>query len=208
MRQGIYTVGDLVFAHPLFLEKRLLERFTDVASGQALPSLAEFVTVYGDGKVNVNTTPIQVLRAMFKEEAGQRDAANSIFHGRGGYLNTDEDQERRLEDQEERERAEEEGRELEEDTESVYRSLDDVRKVEGVDDAMLRRNDVDIGRDFTVRSTFFTVIVTAQRDNFMRQHRVVLERHNRGCVTWLSEVRSADLGDLPEGAQAGEPTME
>ncbi|MHC4817436.1 MAG: hypothetical protein ACYTF8_05235 [Planctomycetota bacterium] len=55
MRQGIYTVGDLVFSHSLMLEKRMLERFTDVTSGQTLPSLAEFVTVHGDGKINVNT---------------------------------------------------------------------------------------------------------------------------------------------------------
>lgn len=208
MRQGIYTVRDLVFAHPLFLEKRLLERFTDVTSGVTVPSLAEFVTVYGDGKINLNTARIQVLRAMFKEEAGQRDAANSLFHGRGGFLNTDEDRERRREVQEERERAEEEGRELDEESESVYKSLNDVRKVEGLDDAMLRRNDVDLGRDFSVRSSFFTVIVTAQRQNFMRQQRVVLERHNRGCVTWLSEVRAADVGDLPEGAGSVEPEGE
>jgi type II secretory pathway component PulK len=208
MRQGVHTVRDLVFSHPLFLEKRLLERFTDVASGQTLPSLTEFVTVYGDGKINVNTTRIQVLRAMFKEEAGQRDAANSIFHGRGGYLNTEEDQDRRSEQQEERQRAEEEGREPEEESEAVYKSLNDVRQVEGIDDAMLRRNDVDIGRDFTVRSNFYTVVVTAQRENFMRQLRVVFERHAGGCITWLSEVRAADVGDLPEGAGAGEPTGE
>jgi type II secretory pathway component PulK len=208
MRQGIYTVRDLAFSHSLFLEKRLLERFTDVGSGQTLPSLGEFVTVYGDGKINLNTARIQVLRAMFKEEAGQRDAANNLLHGRGGFLNTDEDQEQRAEEAEERERAEEEGREVEEDTESVYKSLNDARKVEGVDDAMLRRNDVDIGRDFTVRSSFFTVIVTAQRQNFMRQRRMVFERHNRGCVTWLTEVRAADVGDLPEGAGGAGPEEE
>jgi type II secretory pathway component PulK len=206
MRQGIYTVGDLVFSHSLMLEKRMLERFTDVTSGQTLPSLAEFVTVHGDGKINVNTAHIQVLRAMFKEEAGQRDAANTLLHGRGGFLNTDEDQEQRLEVKEERERAEEEGREVEEDSESVYRSLNDVSKLEGLDAAMLRRNDVEIPRDFTVRSNFFGVIVTARRGNFMRQHRVVLERHNRGCITWLTEVRAADVGDLPEGGQGGGST--
>jgi type II secretory pathway component PulK len=204
MRQGIYTVRDLLFSDPLFLEKRLLERFTDVMSGQTLPSLEEFVTIYGDGKINVNTAHIQVLRAMFKEDAGQRDGANNLFHGRGGFLNTDEDQERRTEEQEERERAEEEGREVDEDTESAYKSLNDVSRVEGLDDAMLRRNDVEISRDFTVRSNFFSVIVTARRDNFMRQHRLVLERHNRGCLTWLTEVRAADLGDLPAGTEDGE----
>jgi type II secretory pathway component PulK len=208
MRQGIYTVRDLVFSHPLFFEKRLLERFTDVTSGQTLPSLGEFVTVYGDGKINLNTALIQTLRAMFKEEAGQRDAANNLLHGRGGYLNTDQDQELRAEAQEERERAEEEGRELDEESESVYRSLNDVRKVEGLDDAMLRRNDVDLGRDFTVRSNFYGVVVTARRGNFLRQHRVVFERHNRGCITWLTEVRAADAGDIPGDELGGEASEE
>ena len=45
---------------------------------------------------------------------------------------------------------------------------------------------------------WLTVIVTARRDNFLRQHRVVLERHAKGTITWASEVRSVDLGDLPE----------
>lgn len=208
MRQGIFTVRDLVFSHPLFLEKRLLERFTDVASGQTLPSLEEFVTVYGDGKINLNTALIQTLRAMFKEEAGQRDAANNLLHGRGGFLNTDEDQELRTEAQQEREEAEEDGRELDEESESVYRSLNDVQKVEGLDDAMLRRNDVDLGRDFTVRSNFYGVVVTARRGNFLRQHRVVFERHNSGCLTWLTEVRAADAGDLPGDELGGEASGE
>jgi hypothetical protein len=47
MGQGIFTVRDLVFADRIFLQKRLLDRFTDVDSGQVIPSLADFVTVYG-----------------------------------------------------------------------------------------------------------------------------------------------------------------
>ncbi|MHC4547760.1 MAG: hypothetical protein ACYTEZ_03200 [Planctomycetota bacterium] len=204
MRQGIYTVRDLVFCHELFLEKRLLDRFTDVRSGQVLPSLEEFVTVHGGGKVNANTAPIQVLRAMFKEEQGQREVAENLFHGRGGFLNTDQDQEKRQETVEERQRAEEEGEET--DTqEEAYRSMNDLSKVEGMEAGFLRRNEIDIGRDFSVRSSFFTVIVTARRDHFLRQRRVVFQRHPRGCLTWQTEVRAADLGDLPESVAAAEP---
>ena len=84
LKAGVFTVRDLVFAHPAFKKKRLLERFTDVKSGQVLPGLEEFVTIYGDGRVNANTAQIQVLRAMFKEEEGQRTVAEAILHGRGG----------------------------------------------------------------------------------------------------------------------------
>ena len=162
--------------------------------------------MYGDGRVNANTAPIQVLRAMFKEDQGQRDVATEIMHGRGGFLNTQSDQEDRKAAQEERQKNEEEGVSESEEDVSAFRSVNDLNKVEGLDDSeFLRRNDVQVGRDFTVRSNFFTVTVTAQRENFLRQQRVVLERHPAGCLTWATEVRAADLGDLPEGASIEQP---
>jgi hypothetical protein len=198
MRQAIYTVQDLIFSNRLFAEKRVFERFTDVATGQVIPSLEDFVTIYGDGKVNVNTAKIQVLRAMFKQEQGQRDTAAEILHGRGGYLSTPEEQDRRRESYEEREQAEEEGREDEQEVQA-YRSLNDLTRIEGMGDtAFLTNQGVDVNRDFTVRTNFFTVVVTAQRENFHRQHRVVVERHARGCLTWATEVRIADQVDLPD----------
>jgi len=206
LKQGVFTVRDLVFSHPAFLEKRLLERFTDVNSGQVIPSLEEFVTVYGDGRVNANTAPIQVLRAMFKEDQGQRDVATEIMHGRGGFLNTQSDQEDRQAAQEERQRNEEQGVTEEEEDVSAYRNVNDLNKIEGLDNAeFLRRNDIQVGRDFTTRSNFFRVVVTAQRESFLRQQRVVLERHPQGCLTWATEVRAADVGDLPEGASLEQP---
>jgi hypothetical protein len=199
MKQGIFTIEDLAFCSPLIADKRLLERFTDVNSGQVLPSLAEFLTVYGDGRINVNTCPIQVLRALFTEEEGQMNLAEAIFHGRGGFLNTEEDQDLREEREEEREQAREDGTEEEQD-ESAYRSVNDVNQVEGMTNtSYLRREEFEAGRDLTVRSNFYSIVITAQRDNFLRQHRLVLERHVEGTVTWESEVRTADAATLPEG---------
>jgi type II secretory pathway component PulK len=198
-QQGVYTVEDLVFAHPFFREKRLFERVVDPSSGETLPSLADFITLYGDGKINANTVPIQILRALFKEPEGQQAIAEEILHGRGGYLSNDQDQTQRDEDLEQRREDEAEGVEEDPELESVYRTVNDITRLEGMGDAaMLRRNEIDVQQVFTVRSNFYTVIVTARRENFLRQHRVVLERHATGCITWASEVRSADLGDLPE----------
>lgn len=198
-QQGIYTVEDLVFAHRFFREKHLFERVVDPTTGVTLPSLADFLTIYGDGKLNANTAPIQILRALFKEPDGQQRVAEEILHGRGGYLNTNEDQSQRDDDLEQRREDEAEGVEEDPELESVYRTVNDITRLEAMGDAaMLRRNEIDVQRDFTVRSNFYTVIVTARRDNFLRQHRVVFERHATGCITWASEVRSADLGDLPE----------
>jgi type II secretory pathway component PulK len=209
MRQGTFTVRDLAFSHQLFFEKRLLSRFTDVESGQVLPSLEEFVTIYGDGRVNVNTAPIQVLRAMFKEEEGQRQVAEAILHGRGGFLETDEDREKRKETLDERRKAREEGRGEEEQPEeevAAYKSLNDLAKVEGMGDgAFLRRNDVDVGRDFTVRTNHFRIVVTAKRENFLRRQVTVLERHADGCLSHASEVRFVDATDLPEDAMRTGP---
>ncbi|MFQ5845388.1 MAG: hypothetical protein ACE5JG_10425 [Planctomycetota bacterium] len=210
MKQGIYTVDDLVFAHELMREKRLLESFNDAESGQVIPSLAEFVTVYGDGRINLNTAPIQVLRAMFREPEGQKQVAEDLFHGRGGFLNTEEDAEAQEEKGEKRREYLEEGdEEGAESLEQVYKSLNDV--VQGVesirDQAFLRRNDVDMGRDFSVRSNFFRVIVTARRGSFVYQRRVVFERHSNGTVTREVEVRTADLGRIP-GETGEEPEVE
>jgi type II secretory pathway component PulK len=200
LKAGVFTVRDLMFAHAAFKKKRLLERFTDVKSGQVLPGLEEFVTIYGDGRVNANTAPIQVLRAMFKEEEGQRTVAEAILHGRGGFLeNNDADDEKRKETLDERKKAKEEGVEEDEESVAAYKSLNDLNKVEGMGDGtFLTRNGVDVGRDFAVRTNFFRIVVTARRESFLRRQVVVLERHAEGCLTWLTEVRLSDLGDLPE----------
>jgi len=204
MKQGVVTVEDLVFCHKAFLEKRLLERFSDVSSNQVLPGLAELLTLHGDGKINANTARIQLLRSMFREQEGQEGVAEEILSGRGGFLDTDDDQEVRIEKDEERARLEEEGNEDElAKLDSGYKTVNDITsnvKMLG-NAAFLRRNGIDIGRDFTTRSNFFTIIITAQRGKFLRQHRVVVERHSKGTKTWESEVRHADMADLPQGAQ-------
>jgi type II secretory pathway component PulK len=202
MKAGVFAVRDLIFSHPLFQQRRLLDRFTDVKSGQVLPSLEEFVTIYGDGRVSCNTAPIQVLRAMFKEEQGQRQVAEEILHGRGGFLeNSDADQEKREETLDERRKAQDEGLEEDEEQVAAFKSLNDLTKVEGMGDGQfLRRNDIDVGRDFTVRTNFFRIVVTARRENFLRRQILVLERHSEGCLTHATEVRLTDLGDLPEDA--------
>jgi type II secretory pathway component PulK len=204
MKAGVFTVRDLVFAHSFFHEKRLLDRFTDVKSGQVIPSLEEFVTIYGDGKVNANTAPIQVLRAMFKEEEGFRNVAEEILHGRGGFLsNDDNDQEKKKETLEERRKAKEEGLTEDEEEVSAYKSLADLQKIEKMGDGQFtRRNDIDVGRDFTVRTNFFRIVVTARRENFLRRQVVVLERHAEGCLTWATEVRLTNVADLPENEMA------
>jgi hypothetical protein len=203
MKAGVFTVRDLLFSHALFQEKRLFDRFTDVKSGQVLPGLEEFVTIHGDGKVNANTAPIQVLRAMFKEEEGQREVAEEILHGRGGFLGNDDDQEKRQETIEERRKAKEEGLSEDEEEVAAYKSLADLQKIEKMGDGQFtRRNDIDVGRDFAVRTNFFRIVVTARRDRFLRRHVVVLERHGEGCLTWASEVRLVNLSDLPENEMA------
>jgi len=210
-KQGALTVRDLIFCHRLFLEKRLLERFTDIASNQRMPDLAEFLTVHGTTAINPNTAPVQLLRAMFREDQGQREVAEAIFTGRGGYLNTPEDLERREEDRKAREEEEAAATTTtttsteEEETSNAYASINDLtQKVDALrDTGFLLRNAIDPGRDFAVRSNFFSVTVTAVRDNFVRQQRLILERHAQGTITWLSEVRAADLRDLPVAPAAG-----
>jgi len=201
LKQGVYTIEDLAFAHPIFVERRLFERFTDIESGQVIPSLSDFITIYGDGRINVNTAPIQVLRALFRDEEGRREVAERLLEGRGGFLETEEGDDERDEQRERRREAEQTGGEVEEDDElsASYASLQDVTQVEGMSDGgFLRTNDVDVARDFGVRTMFFRVRVSARRDQFLRQEERVFERHVAGCITWESTVRIADVTDLPE----------
>ncbi len=197
--QTIFTVRDLIFSHRLFAEKRLLETFVDLETGTRIVGLEDLLTVYGDGKINVNSASIQVLRSLFNDEEAKRVTAEAIYKQRGGYLNTTEERQRRDDDLEQREEDEAEGVEDEASLDSVFKSLNEVSQVENMGDgAFLRRNEIDQQADFTVRSMFFQVIVTARRENYLRQQRVVFERHSQGCITWFSEVRAAEISDLPE----------
>ncbi len=201
MQQGVLSVDDLIFCHRLLREKRLLERFTDLDSGQVMPSLADYLTIYGDGRINVNTAPIAVLRAMFRNEEGRAEVAKQIFNGRGGFLDTDEDQEDRDNLEQQREDLRQSGDEdALEDTISLYATINDLtQNVAGFrDQGLLRREELDLGRDFTTRSMFFTIVVSARRENFIRQRRVTVERHAAGTQTWSTEVRTVTLRDLPE----------
>lgn len=203
MRQGVFTPGDIVFAHKLLVEKRMMERIRDPITGEFVPGLAELLTVYGDGKINVNTASIHVLRALFREEDGRFTVARNIYETRGGFLNTTEGAEERDRALERRRELEEQDLEPAEDDEPIggepFKSLNDLDQVDGMNDSgMLRRNDIEVARDFTVRSNFFTVAVTARRENFLRQQRVVLERHSNGCITWGTAIHTAEIDDLPE----------
>jgi len=207
MKQGVFSVDDLVFSHRLFREKRLLDRFIDVETGVDMPSLGDFLTVFGDGRINVNTAKIQLLRSMFRGEEGRTEVAKQIFNGRGGFLDTDADQEERSRLEEEREEMRQAGDAdgLDESI-SFYTTVNDLTEnVAGFrDQAMIRREEIDLGRDFTTSSNFFTIIVTARRENFLRQQRVTVQRHAEGTQTWATEVRAVSLRDLPEvSAEAG-----
>lgn len=201
MKQGIFTVEDVIFSHRMFIEKRMMERFTDIDSNQILPSFAEFITLHGDGKINANTAPIQVLRALFRGDEGRKTVADAILSARGGFLNNEDDQEQRREKHEDRTTAKQEGdKDSLADMDSGFKSVNDIAQVEGMNKAtFLRRNDIDIGQIFTVRSNFFTLIITARRGNFMRQHRLILERHTKGVITWETQIQTADINSLPHG---------
>jgi len=201
LKQGLFTISDLQFCHRLFAEKRLLERFTDVDSGQLIPSLGQFLTVYGDGKINANTAPVQLLRALFLDAEGQEIVSAAIFKGRGGFLGDEESQDDRRRKHDERTQLKSDNDEQGlQELDGGFKNINAILEVQGMNEqGFLRRNEIDVGQIFTTRSMFFSVTITAKRGNFMRQHKVVLERHAKGTITWESEVRSADLADLPQG---------
>jgi general secretion pathway protein K len=71
-------LDEIVFADPKLLPKLLV----DVRVGDKVaPGLHRFLTVYGSGRINVNTAPLVVLQALFAISA-DRDLAQGIIDRR------------------------------------------------------------------------------------------------------------------------------
>jgi general secretion pathway protein K len=77
-------LDEITFADPKFLPALLV----DMRVGEKVaPGLHRFLTVHGTGRVNVNTAPLVVLKALFAN-ASDRDYAQAIIDRRRGEADT------------------------------------------------------------------------------------------------------------------------
>ena len=155
----------------------LREEETEIEAQEAeepepLPGLFRFLTIYGDGKINVNTAPKEVLMVLFRTESDPSRVADEII----AYRQAPEESETPST--------------MGEDAPlfADLKAVSDLTKVPGIEASTLTKNGVD-GETATVRSDFFSVHVYATRDEYTLQTRTVLHRHPLGFITKLSETR-------------------
>ncbi len=152
--RAMLVLEELHFVSDLFEKHRLLE---DIREGdEVAPGLHRFLTVYGNGKINLNTAPKAVLQAVFNKDP---DLAERIIERRDGAG----------EDAPESEDGEEAGG-------NPFTDPNQILEVEGVDQPRLVANKVVPADDFDVRSNYFSVRIAAQKEQSRREELFVVER--------------------------------
>lgn len=170
--RAILLLEDLALSNPgwrkILVDQRDAE---DVA-----PGLSRFLTVYGSGKVNLNTADKIVLRAYFPSDEGiadriierregkaeDEDAPGSGGTGGSGGSRDDPDEDP--------------------DEGNPFTEVNQVNQIDGVDAVLLQKDKVDLGADFDVRSNVFSFRINAETQSTRREELYVLERVKSGAT--------------------------
>jgi type II secretory pathway component PulK len=180
------VLEELHFVSPLFSKLRLLE---DIREGDDVaPGLHRYVTVYGSGKINLNTASKVVLQAVFNKDP---DIADRIIERREGAGTDDEV---KADDPESSGSG------------NPYTDPNQIMEVDGVTQPLLLANKVIPADDFDVRSNFFGIRIAAQREQSRREEFFVVERVPgndpngpiEGFRHILCQERTDPLEDIPE----------
>ncbi len=154
------VLEELNFVDEIFEKERLL---VDRREGEEVaPGLHRFVTVYGTGKVNLNTAHKVVLQAIFATDP--EIAENIIQRREGGEIDEDED--------EPADEEEEEG----DDGGNPFTDPNQINDVDGVTQPLLLQNKVIPGEDFEVKSNVFAIRIVAQTEGTRREELFVVRR--------------------------------
>lgn len=152
------VLEELLFVDERFEKDNLLHDRRD--GEETAPGLHRYVTVYGTGRVNLNTAPRIVLEAFFPLDP---DIAQRIIDRRGG-------------NSEEEEEPEEETETGTSSTGNPFTDVNQVNELEGVTPNLLRANNVDLQRDFTVKSDTFVVRIAGESRNARREELYAVQR--------------------------------
>ncbi|MDA1196018.1 MAG: type II secretion system protein GspK [Planctomycetota bacterium] len=182
--RAMLVLEELHFVSELFQRERLLEDIRD--GDEVAPGLHRFLTVYGTGRVSLNTAPKAVLRAFFPKDP---DLVDRIIERRQGQG----------EDAPEAEAGEE-------SSGNPFTDPNQILEVEGMDQTKLVSNRVIPADDFVVRSNFFSARIAAQKEQSRREEYFVLERVPgkdpngpiEGFHHLLCQERTDPLEELPE----------
>jgi len=158
--RGMLVLDELKFVSPIFEKERLL---VDIREGEETgPGLHRFLTIYGNGKINLNTASRVVLEAFFPND---EEIAERIIERRDGAGAEEEEDDPFLTEDEEGGMGG-----------NPFTDPNQIGEVEGVTQPLLLANKIIPADDFVVRSNFFSFRISAQRDASRREELIVLER--------------------------------
>ena len=152
-------LDELTFVHQAIREHKMLEdvqKEEETAAG-----LHRYLTVYGNGKVNLNTADRVVLRAMFPENP---DVADDIIERRDGTPEDEEEDTLSAEEEEDGEGG------------NPFTNPNQVMELESVTQEVLKANNVVLANDFVVKSDFFSMRIRGTTKNTARAELAIVER--------------------------------
>ncbi|MHC4472446.1 MAG: type II secretion system protein GspK, partial [Planctomycetota bacterium] len=142
---------------------------------EEIPGLYRYLTLWSQGKINLNTADRPVVRALF--DSRDDDLAERLLEWR---------------DQE----AEEQPEDADPDDEpakNALESIDDLKKIDGFDQAALTRNRLTADTVAFSGSRFSIHLLAESTDGLRRQERYVIDRNPVGFRTLLAEERNDPL---------------
>ncbi|MFM8980872.1 MAG: hypothetical protein ACKOSS_10500 [Planctomycetia bacterium] len=164
--RGFLLLEDLAFANPKWGPLLSDQRDAD----DVAPGLARYLTVYGPGKVNLNTADLVVLRAFFPSD---ETIAERIVERREGEE----------EDDGKDGASKDTGKDAGKDTSgeqakqgNPFTDVNQVNQVEGVTPLLLQKDKVDLSGDFDVKSAFWSMRIMAETQSTRREELYVVER--------------------------------
>jgi type II secretory pathway component PulK len=150
----VLTLDDLHFSSEQFARLRLLEDVRE--EGEVGLGLHRFVTIYGTGRVNLNTAEQVLLESIFAQDP---TLAERIIERRDGAADDAEAD-----------------ADTGESAGNPFTDVNQVNEIEGVSQQTLRANGVVLARDFDVRSNFFSLRIAGTATNTRREELFVIER--------------------------------
>ena len=158
--RAMLLIDELNFVNELVEKHQLM---VDRSEGESTAhGLHRYVTLHGDGRINLNTAPLVVLQALFPQN---EEIADDIIARREGS-------------------AEEEDTGISRNNEEVgdegsgnpFTDVNQVNELESVTQQTLRANKVVLSRDFDVTSHFFAIRIRGNTERSHRQEMFVFER--------------------------------
>jgi len=162
LQELVPFVGDFIFYDQL------------TEDGEKLPGLERFLTIWSDGKTNVNTAEWTVLQCYFPPN--EREKANQIIEARESLADPEKNPELK--------KPPSLGKQKEEPFIGI-KKLDELVKAGAISNKDKQR----LGAFLGTSSQVFSVFVTAKKKKTYRRQRVLIRREKNKLYTLLNEFR-------------------